>query len=291
MGLGDLIRKVHGNESVSVAIDNFLTRQEATPSKRSFGWHPSEFVGMCPRAQVLRMLLRVKYEPIKPGLRRIFDVGSALHRVYQNDYFGPMNDLWGKWECLRCDRILWGLFPGQHGCPTCGKKSLWEYREVPVRAPLPDGFKKDIVGHSDGLLLHNDRWYVLEIKSINDRGFQWLKAPYDSHQQQAQVYAELIRQSFVDFGPSEKVDVPEISGILIFYVNKNFSVEHEFFLDFDEAFAREELRRPYLVEVAFRNREFPPRKEGCVNLLQKPAKDCSMVSYCFGGRSWAQLAG
>jgi len=291
MGLGDLIRKVHSNESVSAAIDHFLMKQEATPKKRAFGWHPSEFVGMCPRARVLSILLKVPYKPIDPGLRRIFDVGSAIHHTYQNYYFGPMGDLWGKWICLRCDRVVWGFYPGSKSCPECRDKTQWRFLEVPVKAPLPDGFKKPIVGHSDGLLLFNGKWHVLEIKSINDHGFSWLKKPKDSYQAQAQVYAELIRQNFIDFGEDQKPDmIPEIEAILIFYVNKNFSTEREFFLEFDRDFAHSEMKRPLAVEIGFRNRELPPRESRCKNMLRKPAKDCPLVSYCFGGMSWEQLS-
>jgi hypothetical protein len=290
MSLSDLINKVHGNESVSAMIDQYLMKILANPKPREFGWHPSEFVEMCPRRYVLSVLCQVKREPIEPGLQRIFDVGSGIHWAYQNRYFGPMKKLWGKWQCLRCDYEVWGLLPDAPECPACKRAARWEYLEVPVRAPLPGNFKKPIVGHSDGLLNYNGKWYVLELKSINDGGFTWMKRVRDSHLAQAQVYAELILQGFVDVPESLKSTVPEVSGILIMYVNKNFSREREFFIEPDQEFARKQLKLPYIAEMSFLNREFPSRLPVCKNLLRKPAADCSVGSYCFGGKSWGELS-
>lgn len=292
MGLGDLIEKVHGNNNLSAMLDQFLVQEEAKPTTRAFGWHPSEFVGMCPRRYVLSILLKSKKRSIEPSLRRIMDLGTAMHAMYQNVYFGPMGILWGKWKCLRCDGISWGLISEDKKCPHCGGSARWEYKEVPVRAPLPGKFPKDIVGHSDGIIKMGSKWYVLEIKSINEYGFTWMRKVKPGHLAQVQVYAELIRQSFLDMPDSVKptVLIPELSGIRMLYVNKNNSVEKIWPLEFDSELAKKELKRPYEVEVAFRNREFPERIPECKSMLRNPAKNCPLVSYCFGGKSFEQLA-
>ena len=287
MALGDIIRKVHGDQNLSAMIDQFLLSPEYE-SYREPGWHPSEFCGMCPRAHVLSKLLKEKKEPFEAGLLRIFDVGSALHYWYQNFYFARMGILWGKWKCLRCDHIYWGKSP-KKGCPTCGDKAIWDYQEVPVRASLPGGFENQIVGHSDGIILIGKLWYLLEIKSINDNGFTWQKKVKEAHEKQAQIYAELIRQGFVDFGGAEKIEIPRIHKILIFYVNKNNSKERQYLIDPDPSLARVELEKPHVVEVAIKNKELPSRREECVSMMRKPAKNCPMCSYCFGGKSWTQL--
>lgn len=291
MGLGDLIQKVHGTDSLSAMLDQFLVQEEAKPSTRAFGWHPSDFVGMCPRQHVLSVLRKYKRASIEPSLRRIFDVGSAMHAWYQNNYFAQMHILWGKWKCLRCDGISWGLLPGEKNCSHCGRSARWEYKEVPIKAPLPGNFQKQIVGRSDGIIQISGKWYLLEIKTINEYGFTWMKNAKDAHRAQVQVYAELIRQDFVDLSEVLKatVVIPEISGILIFYINKNNSLEKIWPLEFDPEFAQAELKRPYLAEMAFRNREFPERRPECKNMLRNPAKKCPMVSYCFGGKSFDQL--
>jgi len=281
---------VHGNETISALLDIHVRKREKEAPARSYGWHPSEFVGMCARQNVLARLLGVMGKPFDTGLLKIFDVGTALHAWYQNQYFGEMGILWGKWQCLRCDTELWGTMPQGRDCAYCHKSARWVYQEVCVRAPLPGNFERGIVGHSDGLILLNGRWYLLEIKTINEGGFTWLKQPKPNHARQAQVYAELVRQGFVDFGTlGHVIDTPKIFGIVLLYVNKNKSLEKTFELEFDREYAQEQLRGPYDVEVALRDKIFPARCPECVNLLQKPAKDCPLASYCFGGKSWAQL--
>lgn len=289
MALSDIIRKVHGNQDLSAMIDQFLTSPNYK-DEREPGWHPSEFCGMCPRLYVLGKLLKVKSEPFEPSLLRIFDVGSAIHHWYQNKYFGPMGLLWGKWVCLRCDKSSWGFMrDAEKGC-DCGDKRVLEYLEVPVKASLPGGFSTPIVGHSDGLLKIGTFWYLLEIKSINDNGFTWMKQARDSHVKQAGIYCELIRQGMIRFGSHEKIEIPQIRQIIILYVNKNRSVERQYNIDPDPDAARKELEKPYLVERAFKNKELPARREECVNMMKKPAKDCALCSYCFGGKSWNLLA-
>ncbi len=292
MGLSDLIRKVHGSDVLSVLLDQHVLFREKEAPPRAFGWHPSGFVGMCARQAVLERLVVTAKERDSFGaqLLRIFDVGSALHAWYQNNYFGEMGILWGKWECLRCDAIRWGTRPIGPACPECKKSARWNYLEVPLRARLGDTIKKCIVGHSDGIIQVQGRWYVLEIKTILEDGFTWQKKASPKHVQQAQVYGELIRQGKVWFdGYEGDRTVPEVLGIIILYINKNRSVEREYRLDFDQDGARAEIKKPYLVEMAFQHKEFPARCGECVNMLQNPAKKCPMVTYCFGGKSWTQL--
>lgn len=289
MGLSDIIRKVHGSETLSTLLDQYLLGLEKTNPPREWGWHPSGFIGMCARQAVLEKLVGVpEGDGFGAGLLRIFDVGTALHAWYQNHYYGPMGILWGKWACLSCGEVVWGTRPLPiEVCCKCESKDRWDYREVPLKAFLGEGIKKPIVGHSDGIIKIQGLWYLLEIKTINMDGFTWQKKIAPKHALQAQVYAELVRQGKVRGCP---VDVPKISGIIVIYVNKNNSVEREYRLDFDVEVARAEIKKPYLVETSFLNKEFPPRCKDCVNMLQKPAKQCPMVTYCFGGKSWNQLA-
>jgi len=157
---------------------------------------------------------------------------------------------------------------------------------------LGEGIEKCIVGHSDGISKVQGRWYLLEIKTILEDGFTWQKKAAPKHVKQAQVYGELVRQGKVQFGDYKGVrDIPEIMGIIILYINKNRSIEREYKLEFDQDGARAEIKKPYLVETAHMNKEFPARCPECTNMLQKPAKQCPMVTYCFGGKSWDQLAG
>jgi hypothetical protein len=293
MALVDILQKVHGNAKLGVMIDQFL---DASPGDyREPGWHPSEFCGICPRLFILNRLFGKPKQRHNAGLQRIFDVGTALHSWYQNRYLGPMGILWGKWVCLKCGHITWGYMPKEELCPGCRLPSLWDYREVPVKANLPDGLGSPIVGHSDGIIKMGALHYLFEFKTINENGFTWLKGAKDAHIAQARIYAELVRQGCIRFGSFKgKVSAPKISGIIIVYACKNgradgSPVEREFFIDLDEDAARAELKRPFIVEKAIADKELPERIPECVSLLKKPAKTCPMSSYCFGGKTFKQL--
>ena len=295
MALADLIDKVHRDQELSALIDMHVAKEDRNDTSRAPGWHPSEFCGSCARRHVLARLVGQRSEAFEPSLLKIFAMGHAIHYWYQNKYFGPMGILWGKWQCLRCDAIHWGLMPTDPECFRCKQSSRWDYREVPVRASLPDGFEAPIVGHSDGIIFLNRKWWLLEIKSINDGGFTWQKQAKESHVAQARIYGELIQQGHVDFACDNeyvtyrKPNIPRLSGIVLLYVNKNNSRERIYNIDLDPEASRRELKRPYLIETAFRDKELPKREEACVSLNKKPAKNCPVVSYCFGGLSWDQL--
>ena len=293
MALKDLIEKVHKEEKVSAMILNYVASRKG--DHREPGWHPSEFVGMCPRLRVLQLLTKTKGEPFEPSLLKIFDTGTAMHSWYQNEYFAKMGMLWGKWRCLRCDNIQWGYTQtscNNSECPTNfnGLDDAWVYEEVPVRAKLPSPAIHDIVGHSDGIIrLSPSKHYLLEIKTINDRGFTWQKEAQEKHVQQARVYAELVQQKMVEIPPHLKKTIPALSGILMLYINKNNSVDKEYLLDLDSEYSRNELKRPMLVEEAMHREVLPCRLEECTNMLKNPAKKCPLVSYCFGGKTFKQL--
>jgi len=112
MSLRDVVRQIHGPTDLSSDIDRFISTQEKQfPSNREEGWHPSEFCGACARALVINSLVVIPKKEIKPKLRRIFDVGTSTHRLYQEEYLGPMGVLWGKWRCSRCHTVKWGFMP------------------------------------------------------------------------------------------------------------------------------------------------------------------------------------
>jgi hypothetical protein len=295
MSLKDLIKKVHrvdlsvGPESLSDAIDIYLsTRPEGsglTDEEREEGWHPSQFCGMCARAWVYQQLLKVE-EPefkIDPRLQKIFDIGTDLHSRYQNDYLRAV-PLWGKWECRNCGDIYWGLRPMDEGCSFMhGSKHEWRYKEVPVRWHHPEFM--DIVGHSDGLIQLAGVWWVLEMKSINDRGFRARYAPKQEHEDQGVVYTELIRNGCIDGLPAG-VDVPKPEGLLVLYIGKNTSEEKEFKIERNPEYAKESLSQPWKAEKAMKERVLPSRLDACKNVLSKRSKACGMSKYCFDEGTW-----
>jgi len=295
MALADLLKKVHGPDKLSPSLDLFIHRRDA--DYREPGWHPSSFCGVCVRRLVLERLLgnAIKSKKTDPKKQRIFDVGKALHRWYQEEYFGKMGILWGMWKCSVCGYVSWGFQP-KESCDCVKRisqmskfppmKMVWEYKEVPVRGNLP-GFEERVVGHGDGLVFLKNKWYLLELKTINSWGFGKLQGPMHSHFLQSQIYGELITQGMVPVPVG--ITIPRPSGIIVFYIDKNTSSEKEYLVELDSKIGIQELSRPLRVEQAMASRLFPEREEACVNALKNPAKSCPVGSYCFGSKTWDEL--
>lgn len=291
MSLRDLVREVHGPSKVIPSIDIFLRRRV---EEERTGWHPSNFCDMCPRAHVIKELVHYKDQStIDPRLRRIFDIGTGIHYLYQNYYLGPMGILWGKWRCRVCGKIQWGFMPTkEHRCVNVAKSNTWEYREVPVKSEreVGKGRKKRsyvINGHSDGLVFVDKVWKTLELKSINDRGFSKLSVPQGKHLLQAEIYAQLILD-----GAVEKVgkSAPKPEETLIFYVNKNNCKEAEFSRPVNSDVGRRALENPEISEKAFLKEELPAKHPDCRNLIVPRAKDCKVATQCFSSRvTWNSL--
>jgi len=287
MSLKDLINEVHGAGELIPAISQYLRKRALEPSDREPGWHPSQFAGMCCRQYVLEKLIGTRVEPFDDKTLRIFDLGTAIHELYQNVYFGKMGILWGRWKCRRCDSIYWGYTP--QFCDNCPKITSddFEYHEIPVRAKIPE-HDAYIVGKSDGIVFLRGIHYLLEIKSIGSYGYAGLDEARDYQVTQARLYAELIRQGFVR-GIPDGIPIPVIAGIIMLYVGKNDSREKEFLCPVNEEEARAELKKPYIVEQAFRTKVLPNKQTSCVSVLKEPAKKCSVCSYCFGSTSWSDM--
>lgn len=319
MSLDDLIRDVHGDQKLKVRLEQYLRFAGNKPSNRADGWHPSQFCDMCAREHVIRALLK---EPdvfeVSTRLRRIFDYGTALHDWYQNNYLGPMGILWGRWKCSRCKKVQWGFMPEDRcscapaestqacamnckrgglwdpklqdergGCIHCGIWGRWEYAEVPVKYEHEE-LSKPVVGHSDGLV-KLDCWRVLEMKSINERGFKMLPDAKPSHRNQAELYGELIRMGKTTAPKS--VRVPKPKGAVVMYLAKNTSEEKEFSFDLDQARAQKLLSQPVLAERSLREgKKLPIKHQDCDTMFAKRAEKCDMRTWCFGQKSFQQLA-
>lgn len=65
-------------------------------------------------------------------------------------------------------------------------------------------------GHCDGIL-NLDRRVLLEIKTINDKGFQMIRVPKEAHYYQAQAYIHFLNKLYND----------DIQEVLFLYINRN----------------------------------------------------------------------
>ena len=134
------------------ALDSHLTGAQRAARQGVF--YPSALGSPCDRYLYNCYFGLVKEEPLAPLTRRIFDCGDYLGYRYEK-YFEQMGILLGT--------------------------------ELPVKCDSPP-----ISGRLDFLIKHDEfQTSIIELKSINQRGFLALKKPKDDHHQQLQLYLNL----------------------------------------------------------------------------------------------------
>jgi hypothetical protein len=297
MGLKDIHKTFHDQRQassggrigdLSEAYWAYLQRiGEVRDPGRADGYHPSGAFNFCPRAEILRHFFpKPEAGYIPPDLRTTFDWGSAWHAWAQNHHFGPMGVLWGGWRAVCCARVVNDSFlPAPCKCLPVGLRKAWDKRKEEDRAfggyweyieptlTLPD---ENIIGHTDGFVSQTpweaDAFDLLEIKTINARGFSRLTSPYDSHYFQAQVYMAVSREM-------DDLPDPERGQVAYFTKGDKPSPPKIFRVAFDEKPLEEWRRRIAL------HRRADPEKRLCPGICRSMtdfvAQRCAWVSECF----------
>ena len=142
---------------VTGALDLYLTQQANKPNDRAVNVNAPSQAGKCQRANFYMRTQVDNDGSIDPRTQRIFDNGTYTHERLQS-YMLDMG-------LLICDEV-----------PLINE----EY---------------NIQGHTDGILdIGNDEIAVLEIKSINERGFTTLKDAKEEHKQQGLIYLYCLEE-------------------------------------------------------------------------------------------------
>lgn len=234
----------------------------ATPDRI---YRVSEMPRLCPREEVLRVKLnRPKSAQIDARLQRVFDIGTAVHSLVQEEWFAKWGMLWGAWGCqcgFHTDRSV--AAPKPETC-QCGNPRF-RYIEMELRAP---GIR--LGGHPDGVLVHEGRKYVLELKSCNSKQFDLLtrikNKPLASHVDQIQLYMCLLG----------------IEDGIILYFEKDESQLHQFSVRYSEEHAFGLLGR--LIDIReYHESGKVPGREMCENIGCARAKSCVVPKECFRG--------
>jgi hypothetical protein len=225
-------------------IERYLMRKEPSP-RRTDVLHPSEIIkaDWCHR-YAFYLLKGGQSKKEKPGLRlqNIFDEGHAIHEKWQNRFY-EMGNLYGKFKCIYCKEITFGLSPKE--CESCGCDIL-EYDEV---AMVDESLR--IAGHTDGWIKGIGNDCLIEIKSIgagtlrfeapdllrdadNDLTKAWrnIRRPFRGHLLQGQMYLELSRRMFGDEAPKEIVFLYELKAdqdFKEFTVKANYEIVERIF--------------------------------------------------------------
>lgn len=258
-------------------MDKHIEQKKSEPR---FGFHPSSIsleepfcaryhalrhtrdmlfkAGICETIEEANDLLSIRGRHIDTNLQRVFDIGHAVHGMYQNDYLGSV--LYGNWERYNKET---NEFETQLGHRPQGKN--WTYVE-----PTIHNDEYDITGHTDGILRINDEWYLLEIKSANDASWSFMNAPREAHQKQAQLYLHSKLIGFEHIEPK---------GVVFLYVNKNTSKEKEYLVYKDDTKIKPIFEGLAKFYSCLEKQELPDKV--CLRRKCPRANDCPAQELCF----------
>jgi len=272
-------------------VETFFMHEALSGRREDDGyWHPSVICGgVCPRMEVIKKIrpdLIPEDSPITGGLLRIFWLGTAIHDLYQNKVFGPMGILWGFWKRpigLVNGKVQYevreGFMPGPE----------WRYEEMSL---VNDEYR--VTGHTDGVLyLGNEapkadtfgellskygaHLALLELKSANDRTCSNLIEARQTHIDQSHWYMWGFK----------------VPTTIVFYVNKNTSVEREFVIKYDASRLAPTLAALKTTMAGLKTTSLPARLTECSRANSAKASKCLACGVCmtlgFGQHGYREM--
>lgn len=251
--------------SVEALVDEHVAalEEERVPDGK---WHPSSYWGACDRKIIYELRGVEKTNPPGPQQKRIFRVGHILHEFIQ-------------------------------GALASAPEIIHFYPEFEIVSKLEEA------GHGDALMFFDDGTVaVLEIKSINSKGFYFLKTePKYDNAQQGKTYAVHARNDgvWVDdpAAPDGKTFVPPLGdrliGTLVVYFDKDTLKVREFWLPYDPAWEAEvEGRIGELEPYRSDPESLPPRQASKSKFpcswrggSAKGGGECDFFDRCWGGEA------
>ena len=199
----DLIKALTSKETLIPAIEKVLIGDSTPNMDRKHGWNSPSSNGTCYRARYYNRVGLSPVDTFPPRTLRIFSNGHDAHARIQ--------------EYLARSGIL-----------------LME--EVPIFNK-----KYKVIGHGDGLVdISPTEVALIEIKTINSKGFQSLKdEPQEKHTYQAQIYLEILermRQFILEDTNNEQVLLQEYMDFLNTFVpdGKKYTKEEKLVFNCNE---------------------------------------------------------
>ena len=258
----------------------------------------SEMGYMCVREEVLAFKFEIiRQEHLQQTLQITFDIGDAFHELFRNEYFGPMGEWGGAWECLHCgwDTDQAGMSESpmvSHGVVSPGRLVRMPFECGGCRAPfvrpskyegamtLYGRFKEWLIvdsvlrldGHPDGWsLIPGSKRRVTDLKSHSAAGFSNRSSPESEHVLQVTAYEHLC-------GDKEGA---------IWYINKSpWGDSPSFIRDFDIMFDRGFFKKTVVKQCDTLQNGLaggPLADRICVSKDCPRAKKCQLSDFCFEG--------
>ena len=209
-------------------IERHVLKKAQEPSDRRHDvMHPSEMAksDWCGRHDFYRMTgVPANFKGRSPSFRleNVFDYGHSVHSKYQR-WLTEMGILWGTWVCKDCGVSWVGETPLV--CYNCNSPRV-VYKEVSLSS-------EDLLisGHSDGVVLLDDTYRMIEIKTVGistlrfeafglfekyqdeqltpDELWFLIKRPFATHIRQGQIYLHLAQSQYPELQIDEIIFIYE----------------------------------------------------------------------------------
>ena len=296
MGLADVVGtiKKDRNRKASHRLFEFSrerAKREKLPMQPGDCFRASSLPYLCPREEVLAHrydIIRVEFH--NPSLEITWTIGDYFHEMYRNEYFGPMGEWAGAWECLRCgwDTDYAGLsappVPGESRGRVTPMPQLCDKCNAPFIAPdgvqcygkfkewLIQDFRIHLQGHPDGWSIRSGSDRVLsDLKSHGLNGFASRKKIRDGHDLQVWGYQYMCGDT-------------ETNGE-VWYLNKSpwgdpGAFLREIVVPFDRKKFETSVVRP-LGQIQDGLSGGPLADRVCINDQCPRARECQLSDVCF----------
>lgn len=263
-----LLKAKKNQDEISEIVNrHFIKRRNDRDKLNNMYIHPSG-LAYCERAIMYSFSKGVPSLLPDPQLQMIMDSGTDAHERWQT-IFREEGNLIERIKCLWCGYEYIGKAIDK--CPEC------DHPDDPTSGG-EIAIKDDDLNISmkcDGILEINDKFYLLEIKTISKEGYEYRlreKCPDEKHIMQAYTYLYLLEK--------HKIIKQKIDNILFIYVNRSNSGFKTFKLDIDEKyFENNLLGKINLINDCLKDETLPERPYDKKNNTE--CKRCRFQKECW----------
>lgn len=211
MSLASLYQSTTNGEVLIPALKKFLTKHNETGDRKAFTLKDAKMTISWGKMRI------EEYNhdtPIEGELFHPSAIGGCIRRMWFSAYQAPENASPNAGDLLK-SHITFEIGTYIHVLiqNLCEQAGLLVEREIAI-----NNVELKTLGHADGKLKIDGKFYLFEIKSINDAGFSRLKEPKPEHVGQMHLYMKALGLK---------------RGILL-YINKNTSLVKEFVVLYSE---------------------------------------------------------
>lgn len=186
-------------------------------------------------------------------------LGACMRQVFMAHFCEESEDKTGDTLLREWMIFETGTYLGVFFQNLCERAKCLVKREAPIKNP-----KLRIIGHADGIVQIGGTTYVLELKTINDRGYATTTSPKGDHIRQVHAYMKGLG----------------INKTIIIYINKNTGQLKEFVVDFDQTVYDVQVKaRINYYFNRIRKKQLPPREGASAHAF--PCTYCSFQRECW----------